>query len=322
MTDSAEIRLIAVVGPTASGKSGLAIDIAKSIIAAGGQAEIINCDSMQFYKGMDVGTAKLTLPERQGIEHHLFDWLEITDESTAASYQKVARPLIESLQSRGVTPILAGGSMLYIAAVLNNFEFPARDAELRARLETDLEQLGAYALHQRLSEIDPTAASRITPENGRRTVRALEIVTLTGMPFAASLPDEIESWQPVLEIGLNSDREHLVQRLETRVRQMWSNGLLNEVKSLEPLGIRVGKTSSRAIGYSQALAQLDGLMSESEAIAETVRLTQKYARRQMSWFRRDDRINWLDYQDDQMLTKALQLVNQAGISVANPSSAV
>jgi tRNA dimethylallyltransferase len=302
-------RLIAVVGPTGAGKSALAIQIAKHIASMGGTAEIINCDSMQFYKGMDVGTAKLPLAERQGVEHHLFDFLEITDESTAAEYQQLARPLIAELQSRGITPILVGGSMLYVAAVLNRFEFPARDEELRARLEQDLIDLGPHEMHRRLKALDPVAASRIIPENGRRSVRAIEIVTLTGEPFAAALPEVPEDWQPVLEIGITGDREDLRARLETRVHQMWRQGLIDEVKALESKGIRQGKTSSVAIGYSQAIKQIDGEMSEVEAIADTVRLTQKYARRQMSWFRRDQRIQWLDYQDPDAVTKAFALVD-------------
>jgi tRNA dimethylallyltransferase len=302
-------KLIAVVGPTGAGKSDLGLAIAEQILAAGGQAEIVNSDSMQFYRGMDIGTAKLTLEERRGVKHHLFDWLEITDESSAADYQNVARTLIEDLQSRGITPVLVGGSMLYIAAVLNNFEFPARDAELRLQLEADLEEHGPHEMHRRLKALDPIAASRIIPENGRRSVRAIEIVTLTGEPFAAALPDEPEDWQPVLEIGVNGPRDDLVQRLEHRVHKMWQLGLVEEARSLIPAGIRDGKTSSRAIGYSQALAQIDGHMSEAEAIADTVRLTQKYARRQMSWFRRDNRIQWLDYQDKQMNSKAAQLVS-------------
>jgi len=302
-------KLIAVVGPTGAGKSDLGLAIAEQILAAGGQAEIVNSDSMQFYRGMDIGTAKLTLEERRGVKHHLFDWLEITDESSAADYQNVARALVEDLQSRGITPVLVGGSMLYIAAVLNNFEFPARDAELRLQLEADLEEHGPHEMHRRLKALDPIAASRIIPENGRRSVRAIEIVTLTGEPFAAALPDEPEDWQPVLEIGVNGPRDDLVQRLEHRVHKMWQLGLVEEARSLIPAGIRDGKTSSRAIGYSQALAQIDGHMSEAEAIADTVRLTQKYARRQMSWFRRDNRIQWLDYQDKQMNSKAAQLVS-------------
>ena len=230
-------RLIAVVGPTGAGKSDLAISIAEHIIAGGGKAEIINCDSMQFYKGMDIGTAKLSFDERRGIKHHLFDWLEITDESTAAEFQDVARPLIEGIQARGVVPILAGGSMLYVAAVLNRFEFPARDAELRAKLEDDLAELGTHEMHRRLQALDPIAASRIVPENGRRTVRAIEIISLTGEPFAAALPDVPEDWQPVLEIGINGEREDLRERLRLRVINMWQSGLLQEVRSLEPAGI-------------------------------------------------------------------------------------
>lgn len=302
-------QLIAVVGPTGAGKSNLAIQIALDLIARGGKAEIINADSMQFYRGMNIGTAKLPIDERQGVKHHLFDWLEITDESTAAEYQAVARPLIESLQKQGITPILVGGSMLYVAAVLNLFEFPARDEALRAQLELDLVEHGPHEMHRRLKQLDPIAASRIIPQNGRRTVRAIEIVSLTGQPFAAALPDVPEDWQPVLEIGVNGPREDLVKRLEARVHTMWQQGLVDEAKSLEPLGIREGKTSRSAIGYAQAIAQIDGVMTEEQAIADTVRLTQKYARRQMSWFNRDKRINWLDYLDPQMTNKALDLVH-------------
>ena len=305
-----ETKLIAVVGPTGAGKSDLGLAIVDQIIASGGRAEIVNSDSMQFYRGMDIGTAKLSMDERRGINHHLIDWLEITDESTAAEYQAVARPLIKELQAQGITPVLVGGSMLYIAAVLNNFEFPARDAELRLQLEADLEEHGPHEMHRRLKALDPVAASRIIPENGRRSVRAIEIITLTGEPFAAALPDEPEDWQPVLEIGVNGSRDDLVLRLEQRVHKMWQLGLVEEARELIPHGIREGKTSSRAIGYSQALAQIDGDFTEAEAIADTVRLTQKYARRQMSWFRRDNRIQWLDYQDDQMTSKAAHLVTE------------
>lgn len=303
-----KINLLAIVGPTGTGKSDLGLRIAEQIIARGGKAEIVNSDSMQFYRGMNIGTAKLSIDERRGIKHHMIDVLEIRDESTAAEYQQQVRPIIEDLQSRGVTPILVGGSMLYIAAALNTFEFPERDAELRQQLEIELETLGSHAMHKRIQQLDPTAASRIDPENGRRVVRALEILLLTGEPFAAALPDETESWQPVLEIGLNSERAHLVDRLAARVERMWQQGLVAEAESLIAEGIREGKTSSRAIGYSQALAQLDGELKEDEAIAQTVQLTQRYARRQMSWFRRDERINWLDYQDPDMDAKAIALI--------------
>jgi tRNA dimethylallyltransferase len=302
-------KLIAVVGPTGAGKSALAIEVAKHIIAKGGKAEILNCDSMQFYKGMDVGTAKLSIQERHGIKHHLFDFLEITDESTAAEYQQIARPLILELQAQGITPILVGGSMLYVAAVLNMFEFPARDEVLRAELEQELIDLGPHEMHRRLKALDPVAACRIIPENGRRSVRAIEIVTLTGEPFAAALPDVPDDWQPVLEIGINGDREDLRGKLDARVHKMWEQGLIDEVRLLESKGIRDGKTSSVAIGYAQALKQIDGEMTQGEAIADTVRLTQKYARRQMSWFRRDKRIQWLDYQDPEATAKALVLVD-------------
>lgn len=301
-------KLIAVVGPTGTGKSDLGVNLALSLIVRGQSAEIINVDSMQFYRGMDIGTAKLPIEERRGVEHHLLDWLEIRDESTAAEYQAVARPLIEKIQSRGATPILVGGSMLYIAAVLNNFEFPARDEALRAQLEADLVELGSRELHRRLEALDPVAASRIDSQNGRRVVRALEIVTLTGEPFVAALPDVPEEWQPSVQIGLLSSREALVPRLYERAEKMWQNGLLDEVESLIPFGIREGKTSSRAIGYAQALAQLDGQISQSEAIEQTALLTSRYARRQMSWFRRDTRINWLAFDQPELLDSALELV--------------
>jgi len=303
--------LVAVVGPTGTGKSDLALNIAESIISRGGQAEIVNCDSMQFYRGMDIGTAKLAPNERRGIAHHMLDVLDITEESTAADYQAQARPLVEALQAQGKTPIVVGGSMLYVAALLNTFEFPARDEALRQQLELELREQGSHALHRRLAALDPLAASRIIPENGRRTVRALEVVLITGQPFAAALPEKTESWQPVLEIGLNSDRSHLVGRLQQRVQRMWQFGLVSETEGLIPLGIRTGKTSSQAIGYAQALGQLDGRLTEAEAIEETSRLTSRYARRQMSWFKRDERINWLDYQDPEATTKALELVHRS-----------
>ena len=301
-------QVIAIVGPTGTGKSALALDIAEHLIARGQPAEIVNADSMQFYRGMDIGTAKLPVAERRGISHHLFDWLEITQESTAANYQPLARAAVTEIINRGAVPIVVGGSMLYLAALLNTFEFPGRDAELRARLEAQLLDDGSVAMHAELASIDPIAASRIDPLNGRRVVRALEIVKVTGLPFAASLPDKTESWLPVLEIGLNSERAHLVERLNHRVEKMWQQGIVDEVESLLPLGLRQSKTASQAIGYAQALAQLDGEISEAEAIELTARLTARYARRQMSWFRRDERIHWLDYQDQNLNQKAFDLV--------------
>ncbi|MEI6590855.1 MAG: tRNA (adenosine(37)-N6)-dimethylallyltransferase MiaA [Actinomycetes bacterium] len=301
-------KLIAVVGPTGTGKSDLAIHLAQTLAANGVRAEIVNADSMQLYRGMDIGTAKLPPDERGGVEHHLLDVLDVSEESTAAAYQEIARPLIEKLQDEGVVPILVGGSMLYLAAVLNIFEFSARDSDLRANLEAELEAEGVAAMYQKLQALDRATASRIDPLNPRRVVRALEVVTLTGEPFAAELPKEIDSWQPVLEIGLNSDRAHLVQRLAKRVENMWQRGIVEEAEGLLDEGLRESKTASVAIGYSQALAQLDGLLSEVEAIEQTTRLTQRYARRQMSWFRRDSRIQWLDYQDPELTSKAEALL--------------
>ncbi len=286
----------------------MAINIALDLAKQGIKAEVVNADAMQFYKGMDIGTAKIPLSERAGVTHHLLDWLEIAEENTAARYQLEARRVIAKLIEDGVLPIVVGGSMLYIAALINTFEFPGRDEALRAQLEQDLIDQGPIAMHKRLEILDEVAASRIEPQNGRRTVRALEIVMITGEPFAASLPEQFESFLPVLEIGLNSAREHLVERLATRVRGMWSAGLIEEVKGLIGKGIRDSKTASQAIGYAQALASIDGKISEEEAIEETILLTQRYARRQMSWFRRDPRINWFDYQSQTLHADVMKLV--------------
>jgi len=311
-------KLIAIVGSTGTGKSELAICIAEALRAEGSEAEIVNADAMQLYRSMDIGTAKLPLAERRGIEHHLIDVLDVTEESTAAEYQRLARAKILEIQSRGSMPILVGGSMLYVAAVLNNFEFPIRDKNLRAQLEQELVELGPAAMHQKLAELDSIAASRIDPENGRRIVRALEIVTLTGEPFAAALPDEIDSWQEVLEIGLRMDREILVAKLEERVRGMWDRGMVAETKGLISKGLRESVTAGYAIGYAQALAQLDGELSQEQAIESTTKLTQKYARRQMSWFKRDTRINWLDALDPDGTNSAISLVRQHGLFSSRP----
>ena len=306
-------KLIAVVGATGTGKSELAIGLAEKIAALGLRAEIINADAMQLYRWMDIGTAKLPITERRGINHHLIDLLEITQESTAAEYQKLARAEILELQQSSVIPILVGGSMLYVASCLNNFEFPERNQELRAELEAELIEFGPLHMHKKLAELDEVAASRIIAENGRRIVRALEIVMITGEPFAAALPEKIDSWQPVLEIGLRMERELLLPRLEKRVHGMWDQGLLSEVESLIPLGIRESKTASVAIGYAQALGELDGELSREEAIASTVMLTQRYARRQVSWFKRDDRIAWLEALDETVLDQAFDKVLADGI---------
>ncbi len=308
MTENPKPEFLCLVGPTGSGKSGLALEIAARLATKGIRAEIVNADAMQFYHGMDIGTAKLPLADRRGIAHHLIDWLSVTQESTAANYQVVARAKISALVSDGVFPIVVGGSMLYVAALVNTFDFPGRDEELRAKLEQELVVLGPEAMHAKLALLDEVAASRIEPMNGRRIVRALEIVMITGEPFAAALPEQWESFLPVLEIGLNSDRAHLVDRLAKRVEKMWEDGLVAEVSGLIDQGLRESKTARQAIGYSQALEQIDGLIEQEEAIAQTTQLTQRYARRQMSWFRRDPRINWFDYQNENLVDEVMELI--------------
>jgi tRNA dimethylallyltransferase len=306
-------KLIAVVGATGTGKSELAVYLADKLSQQGLVAEIVNADAMQLYRGMDIGTAKLSIAERRGIKHNLIDVVDITEESTAAEYQKLARAKILELQAAKKIPILVGGSMLYVASCLNNFDFPERDQELRAQLEAELIKHGPVHMHSKLAQLDEVAASRIIKENGRRIVRALEIVMLTGEPFAAALPDKIDSWQPVLELGLRMDRESLLPRLEKRVQRMWEKGLVEEVESLIPNGLRDSKTAAVAIGYAQALGFIDGELTREEAIASTVQLTQRYARRQVSWFKRDDRIGWLDALSPNVSEAALAQVVAAGI---------
>lgn len=302
-------EFISIVGPTGTGKSSLALQIIESLAQNGIRAEVINADAMQFYRGMDIGTAKLSISERRGITHHLIDWLEVTEESTAANYQSMARQKINELKEKEILPIFVGGSMLYLASVLNTFQFPGRDENLRAELEQDLIELGPATMHSRLGQLDAVAASRIEPTNGRRVVRALEIVMLTGQPFAAALPEQFESYLPNLQIGLNSDRQHLVGRLAERVNKMWEKGLVEEVRNLLDDGLRDSKTARQAIGYAQALKQIDGMLTKDQAIAETTQLTSRYARRQMSWFRRDPRILWFDYQDSNLVSSVETLVH-------------
>lgn len=302
-------EFISVVGPTGTGKSSLALNIIESLAANGIKAEVINADAMQFYRGMDIGTAKLSVAERRGITHHLIDWLEVTEESTAANFQAKARQKITELKEKQILPIFVGGSMLYLASVINTFQFPGRDENLRAELEQDLIEFGPAAMHSKLEQLDPVAASRIEPTNGRRVVRALEIVLLTGEPFAAALPEQFESYLPNLQIGLNSDRQHLLERLAERVNKMWEKGLVGEVRNLIDGGLRESKTARQAIGYAQALKQIDGALPQDQAIAETSQLTSRYARRQMSWFRRDPRITWFDYQDPNLFSAVETLVH-------------
>ena len=288
-------RLWAVVGATGTGKSDLALDLAEALRSRGNPAEIVNADAMQLYRGMDIGTAKLSLAERRGIPHHLFDVREVTDEAAVAWYQPLARAAISEIHERGGDAILVGGSGLYVSSVIFDFRFPPRDAAVRARLEAELDNLGAGALFERLRAADPVTAERIDPKNGRRLVRALEVLEQGSATHGAALPEKPELWHPSTRIvGLHAPRDVLVERLDRRVERMWADGMLDEVAALRAEGIERGVTAARAIGYAQALAQLRGEMSEADAIAETQALTRRYARRQVSWFKRYPGLEWLE----------------------------
>ncbi|MCW2857965.1 MAG: miaA [Marmoricola sp.] len=297
--------IVAVVGATASGKSDLALDLAERL---GG--EIVNTDAMQVYRGMDLGTAKQPVAERRGIRHHLLDLMDVTEPATVADFQVLAREVITDCRSRGVVPVLVGGSALYTRAILDVFEFPATDPEVRAALEAELADLGPEALHARLAAIDPDAAGGIGPQNGRRIVRALEVITLTGSPFGAGLPDASYADPASLQIGVDIDRPTLDDRIALRVHQMWADGLLDEVRTLIDRGLRHGVTASRAIGYSQALACLDGELTEAEAQDRTISATRRFARRQDGWFRKDPRVNWVAYDDPDRVEKAVDLARR------------
>jgi tRNA dimethylallyltransferase len=297
--------VIAVIGPTAAGKSGLAVRLARAV---GG--EIVNADSMQIYRGMDIGTAKLSVNERQGVPHHLLDLLDVTQQSTVAEFQALARRAIGDCRDRGVTPLVVGGSALYIRAILDRFEFPGTDAVLRARLESELAVHGSRAMHDRLREVDPRAAESILPTNGRRIVRALEVVELTGGPFRARLPPKEYAFDGVVQIGLRMPRAVLNERIEQRVNDMWEAGLVDEVRALEGAGLREGRTASRALGYAQVLRFLAGECTEEQARLDTVRATRRFARRQDSWFRTDARIGWLGHDDPDLTQRALALTKQ------------
>lgn len=288
------IPLIAIVGATGTGKSGLSLDLAERLASRGIPAEIVNADSMQLYRGMDIGTAKLPVEDRRQIPHHLLDVLEVPEISTVAGYQSMARAAIAEIRSRGALPILVGGSGLYISSVIYDFDFPARDQDVRARLEAEAEESGIDSLYSRLEIQDPEAAASIGRSNPRRIIRALEVIELTGKPFGSGIPETPGADLPVVQIGLRMDRDQLVPKLDQRVRQMWLDGLVEEVEGLIPLGLEDGPTARRAIGYEQAIDQLHGRSSEAEAIELASALTRKFARRQVSWFRRYREIHWLD----------------------------
>ncbi|MCB5281709.1 tRNA dimethylallyltransferase [Arthrobacter sp. ES1] len=295
--------VIAVVGPTGSGKSDLAVSLALEL-----DGEVINADSMQFYRGMDIGTAKITEAERRGVPHHLLDILDVTEEASVSDFQQHARGLIAAIHARGKRAILAGGSGLYVRAALDVLEFPGTDPVIRSRLETELENDGPALLRARLEGVDPVSAGRLG--DARRIVRALEVFELTGRPFSSFMPSR-EYFQPAVQIGLEVDRERLRERLARRVHTMADRGLLNEVSRLDAAGLRRGKTAPRALGYAQFLKVLDGESDPAQAVAETIVATRQFARRQLTWFRADPRIGWLDWQDPELLAKAAALCGGA-----------
>ncbi|MEV4559756.1 tRNA (adenosine(37)-N6)-dimethylallyltransferase MiaA [Kitasatospora sp. NPDC049285] len=305
-------RVVSVVGSTAAGKSDLAVAIAREL---GG--EVVNTDSMQLYRGMDIGTAKLTVEERGGIPHHLLDVWDVTETASVAEYQRLARAEMDRLLAAGRIPVLVGGSGLYVRAAVDEMEFPGTDAAVRARLEEELAAVGPGALYRRLAELDPAAAEAILPSNGRRIVRALEVIEITGKPFTANLPVQREVYRAV-QIGVQVPRPELDARIELRVDRMWQAGLLDEVRELEKAGLREGLTASRALGYQQVLAYFAGECTEDEARAETVRATRRFARRQESWFRRDERIHWLERPEGadpvELLGRSLELIDRDGAS--------
>lgn len=280
--------MIAVVGPTATGKSDLAIALAEAL---GG--EVVNADAMQLYRGMDIGTAKVPVPERRGIPHHLIDRLDVTQEAVVAAFQREARDLVAAIGDRGSRSLLVGGSGLYVQAVLDRLEFPGTDPVLRAEITAHAEAIGASALHAELAAVDPQAAAVIEPGNLRRVVRALEVVRLTGRPFAARLPESTEAI-PALRLGLRMDRAALDRRIDARARAMFGAGLVAETRALLERHGPFSRTAARAVGYAQALDVIAGVLTEAEAADATALATRRLARRQEKWFRRDRRVTWLD----------------------------
>lgn len=283
------MRLVFIVGATATGKSELSLNLAEQL-----NGEVVNADSMQLYRGMDIGTAKLSPQERRGIPHHLIDVLNVTQDASVAEYQTWARERIDQLLKDGKSAIVVGGTGLYVKAILDELNFPDTNPEVRARLNDEAERIGGAAMHQRLGRLDPAAAAAIPKENVRRVVRALEVIEITGKPFTANLPRAGATYYPSAEqYGLVMERDYLKERIDKRVESMWSRGFVDEVRSLMELGITSGKTAKAALGYSQIIEFLSGVLSEAEALEETKRATRAYARRQETWFSRDNRIKWL-----------------------------
>jgi tRNA dimethylallyltransferase len=298
--------VLAIVGPTAAGKSELSLRLAREL-----DGEVINADSMQLYRGMNVGTGKLTAADRADVPHHLLDIWEVTEPASVSVYQRLARAVVEQIGARGRTPILVGGSGLYVRAAVDSLSFPGTDAAVRARLESELAMAGSAALHARLASVDPAAAAAILPGNGRRIVRALEVIELSGRSFAATLP-EYKYVGPTVQLGLAVPRAELDRRIAARVEQMWRGGLVDEVRRLVAVGLREGRTASRALGYAQVLRYLDGEWTEAEAQEQTVRATRRFARRQESWFRRDPRVRWLPAAEPVPTPQALAAVAGLG----------
>jgi tRNA dimethylallyltransferase len=297
-------EVIAIVGPTATGKSALSLALAHEL-----DGEVVNADSMQLYRGLDIGTAKLTVAEREGVPHHVLDIWDVTEPASVAVHQRLARAAIDDIRARGRTPLLVGGSGLYIRAVLEDFDFPGTDADLRAELEAELARVGPASLHARLAATDPVAAARILPGNGRRIVRALEVNALTGAMFTAELPEPRPVYD-ALQLGVDLDTAELDARIAARADLMWAAGWVDEVRALEQHGLREGRTAGRALGYQQILEFLGGNGTEDDARADTVRATRRFVRRQRSWFRRDDRIAWLDAGGPDLVRAALDRIRQ------------
>ena len=296
--------MLVIVGATATGKSDLAVELALAL-----NGEVVNADSMQLYQGMDIGTAKLTAATRRGVPHHLLDVWDVTKAASVAEYADLATVVIEDIEARGRLPVLVGGSGLYIRAALGDLDFPGTDDDVRRRLEDELAAAGPAPLHERLAERDPVAAAAILPSNGRRIVRALEVIEISGRAFSATMPSYTHAngeAHPATQLGLRVGRPELDERIDARVDRMWAAGFADEVRALERVGLRDGKTASRALGYQQLLRYLDGDLTLDAAREETAKATRRFARRQESWFRRDPRVAWLDAGDD-LLARALPL---------------
>lgn len=304
MPPNPHVPIVAVVGATASGKTGLSLDLAERL-----DGEVVNTDAMQVYAGMDIGTAKLPVAGRRGIPHHLLDTLTVRDPATVAEFQAWARAAIEDIRGRGRTPVLVGGSALYTRAILDRFEFPGTDDSVRRRLEDELAAVGPAALHARLRQADPEAADRILVENGRRIVRALEVLEITGRPFTASLP-RMEYVDPrTVQIGVDIDRPTLDARIADRVEAMFEAGFVAEVERLLAEGLAEGRTAGRAIGYREVAAYVAGEITLDEARERTVNATRRFSRRQDSWFRKDPRVVWIRHDDPDLVDKAVEVVS-------------